>query len=121
MLQSILFLAALTAVSTDSQTTTIKVDAAKVVNHVSPLMYGSCIEDVNHEIYGGLYAQMIFGESFEEPPALDMPGWKNFGGVWSAQDGVVSVKSDAGNRAMTPCARFVQSFPSELTSTLAAR
>ena len=31
-------------------------------------MYGSCIEDVNHEIYGGLYAQQIFGESFEEPP-----------------------------------------------------
>jgi hypothetical protein len=28
------------------------------------LMYGSCIEDVNHEIYGGLYDQKIFVESF---------------------------------------------------------
>ena len=54
---------------------TIKVDAGKVVNRISPLMYGSCIEDVNHEIYGGLYAQMIFGESFEEPPSGAGPAW----------------------------------------------
>ena len=32
-------------------------------------MTGVCIEDVNHEIYGGIYSQMIFGESFQEPPA----------------------------------------------------
>ncbi len=57
----------------------IKVDAGKVLNHVSPLMYGSCIEDVNHEIYGGLYAQMIFGESFEEPPREPGPG---VSGMW---------------------------------------
>jgi hypothetical protein len=25
------------------------------------------IEDVNHELYGGLYAQLLYGESFEEP------------------------------------------------------
>ncbi|CAL1141639.1 unnamed protein product [Cladocopium goreaui] len=25
------------------------------------------IEDVNNELYGGLYSQMIYGESFEEP------------------------------------------------------
>ena len=57
----------------------IKIDAGKVLNHISPLMYGSCIEDVNHEIYGGLYAQMIFGESFEEPPREPGPG---VGGMW---------------------------------------
>ncbi len=100
MLNGILLLAALTAVSADPQTTTITVDAAKVVNRVSPLMYGSCIEDVNHEIYGGLYAQMIFGESFEEPPQLKLPEWKNFGGAWSVQDGVCSVKSDAGAKLL---------------------
>jgi alpha-L-arabinofuranosidase len=38
-----------------------------VTGHIDNLMYGSCIEDVNHEIYGGLYDQKIFGESFEEP------------------------------------------------------
>jgi alpha-L-arabinofuranosidase len=32
------------------------------------LLTGVCLEDVNHEIYGGLYSQMIFGESFQEPP-----------------------------------------------------
>lgn len=53
---------------------TLHVDAAKVLNHITPLMYGSCIEDVNHEIYGGLYAQMIFGESFEEPPTASNLG-----------------------------------------------
>ncbi|HKD37192.1 MAG TPA: family 16 glycoside hydrolase, partial [Pirellulales bacterium] len=75
---------------------TIKVDAAKVLNRVTPLMYGSCIEDVNHEIYGGLYSQMIFGESFEEPPRELTPGWRSYGGEWSVHAGVCSVKADAG-------------------------
>lgn len=34
---------------------------------ITPYLYGAGAEDVNHEIYGGLYDQMIFGESFEEP------------------------------------------------------
>ncbi|HEV2973208.1 MAG TPA: alpha-L-arabinofuranosidase C-terminal domain-containing protein [Pirellulales bacterium] len=60
----------------------IKIDAGKVLNHVTPLMYGSCIEDVNHEIFGGLYAQMIFGESFEEPPAKNSTD--GLSGMWDA-------------------------------------
>jgi hypothetical protein len=28
---------------------------------------GACIEDVNHELYGGIDGQMIYGESFAEP------------------------------------------------------
>lgn len=40
----------------------------KVISKVSPLTTGACLEDVNHEVYGGIYSQMIFGESFEEPP-----------------------------------------------------
>ena len=28
---------------------------------------GACLEDVNHEVYGGIYSQMVFGESFQEP------------------------------------------------------
>src|SRR5450432_2447157 len=43
--------------STDSQ---ITVSTAHVMNSITPLMYGSCIEDVNHEIYGGLYDQRLF-------------------------------------------------------------
>ena len=45
----------------------IRVRADRVGLPVSPLMTGMCIEDVNHEIYGGIYSQMIFGESFAEP------------------------------------------------------
>ena len=80
---------------------TIRVDTAKVVNRISPLMYGSCIEDVNHEIYGGLYAQRVFGESFEEPPdGPGLQGLRTFGGEWSAKDGVLSVKADRGGKVV---------------------
>ncbi len=57
-----------TAQQASSSDARIHVRPAQVISHLSPWMYGSCIEDVNHEIYGGLYAQRIFGESFEEPP-----------------------------------------------------
>jgi alpha-L-arabinofuranosidase len=86
--------AAFAAAPADS---TLKIDAGNVVNKTTRLMYGACIEDVNHEIYGGLYAQMIFGESFEEPPRL-VPGWTAYGGRWSAADGVCSVAADRGAR-----------------------
>ena len=76
---------------------TLHVDASRVVNHVTPWMYGSCIEDVNHEIYGGLYSQMIFGESFEEPP-LPPPvkGWGVYGGRWEVDGDTASVAADSG-------------------------
>lgn len=32
-----------------------------------PALLGACLEDVNHELYGGIWSQMIFGEAFEEP------------------------------------------------------
>src|SRR5262245_34553381 len=72
----------------------IHVEASKVHNRITPWMIGSCIEDVNHEIYGGLYAQQIFGESFEEPPQAHSPlaGWKAYGGVWQVADGALHVK-----------------------------
>jgi hypothetical protein len=55
----------------------ITVDAAKVRGRVNPLVFGACFEDLNHEIYGGLYAQMIYGESFEEGPEKQLPpGWR---------------------------------------------
>jgi alpha-L-arabinofuranosidase len=79
----------------------VKVDAAKVVNRITPWMYGSCIEDVNHEVYGGLYAQMIFGESFEEPPkSPPVLGWSTFGGSWGVSEGALRVKPDFGAKAV---------------------
>lgn len=47
--------------------TVIAVDVAEKAGRVPSLIYGAGMEDVNHEIYGGLYDQRIFGESFEEP------------------------------------------------------
>ena len=80
--------------ATDS---TITVSPDRVVNHITPWMYGSCIEDVNHEIYGGLYDQRIFGESFEEPPAADrIVGWKAYGGDWRVTGNTAHVGADAG-------------------------
>ena len=58
---------ALSASSLAAQDAVIRVDAGKVENKITPYLYGACMEDVNHEIYGGLYDQKIFGESFEEP------------------------------------------------------
>jgi len=46
----------------------ITVQAGQVERRVSRYLTGACIEDVNHEICGGLYSQMVFGESFQEPP-----------------------------------------------------
>ena len=45
----------------------ISVTADQVIAEVPRTLYGTGMEDVNHEIYGGLDAQRLFGESFEEP------------------------------------------------------
>ena len=53
-----------------SNNITIRVQPEQVTGQISPYLTGACIEDVNHEIYGGIYSQLIFGESFEEAPML---------------------------------------------------
>lgn len=72
----------------------ISVDATRILNKISPLLYGSCIEDVNHEIYGGLYGQRLFGESFEEPPRR--PGQTDRSGAGSLSDSTASDKDHSG-------------------------
>ena len=49
----------------------IKVLVNESAGAAAPLLRGAGIEDVNHELYGGIYAQMVFGESFEEPAGAD--------------------------------------------------
>ena len=83
----------------------IRVDAAKVLNDIPATVYGSCIEDVNHEIYGGLYDQLIMGESFEEPASgLNGHLWRKCGGYWAADreydDGSVSIVPGRHTRRM---------------------
>jgi len=66
----------------------VTVDPTKKTGSVSNLLYGSCMEDVNHELYGGIWSQMIFGESFEEAGEL-LPGapFSAAGGSWYTKDG----------------------------------
>lgn len=45
----------------------VTVNPSDVTADVPRTLYGLGMEDVNHEIYGGLDAQRLFGESFEEP------------------------------------------------------
>ena len=97
VLAALVLMSALPAPAPAAGEDTIEIDAAHVLNRVTPWMYGSCLEDVNHEIYGGLYAQKIFGESFEEPPALAVAGWKAYGGTWAVDGaGAFEVKPDLG-------------------------
>ncbi|PWU07946.1 MAG: hypothetical protein C5B50_30565 [Verrucomicrobia bacterium] len=79
-----------------AQDTHIIVHAGQPAQHLSRYLTGACIEDVNHEIYGGLYSQMIFGESFQEPPATPvLKGWTAYGGRWVPKAEVLY--ADAGD------------------------
>lgn len=51
-----------------SQTATITIDARKVENRISPLLYGQFLEFMFEGIKGGLNAELIRNRSFEEPP-----------------------------------------------------
>ena len=75
--------ASLFTLTVGAQPAQINVDAGKVLNKISHVLYGSCTEDVNHEIYGGLYSQLLYGESFEEPaPAISYKGWLQLPAEW---------------------------------------
>lgn len=55
----------------------ITVHAGDVINTVPQTTVATGMEDVNHEIYGGIYSQMLYGEAFQEPAAS--PG---VSGMW---------------------------------------
>lgn len=52
--------------SAAAQTASITVDAAKVENRISPLLYGQFLEFMFEGIKGGLHAELIRNRSFEE-------------------------------------------------------
>ncbi len=90
-----------------AQEVSIRIDASKKLHHVSPLLTGSCIEDVNHEIYGGIYSQMVFGESFQEPaPSIPPRGFKALGGTWKVHNGVLSGSKGNGNMIVSDLPAF---------------
>ena len=62
----LLLLLGMVAASTGSdQTLVISLD--NLTHRVSPDMTGCGLENINHEIYGGLYSQLLWDESFEQP------------------------------------------------------
>jgi alpha-L-arabinofuranosidase len=79
-----------------AQLNTITVHDNTVTNRISRYMTGACMEDVNHEVYGGIYSQMLFGESFQEPPTDQLVGFQTVGGNWTAANGEVSVNGNGG-------------------------
>ena len=72
---------------------TLTVDASRVLCRIEPLIYGAGAEDVNHEIYGGLYDQKIFGEGFEEPAFCDIKGFKAYDERWSVTSGMAQLQT----------------------------
>ena len=89
MKNALSILALCATISSSAQTLTV--DAGKVLCRVEPLIYGAGAEDVNHEIYGGLYDQKIFGEGFEEPAFADIKGFKAYDDKWGIASGMAQL------------------------------
>src|SRR5437016_3489722 len=96
-----------TALRAGGQEAEIRVHVKEVTNRITPWTTGACIEDVNHEIYGGIYSQMIFGESFQEP-ALSAPpkGFTAYGGEWLVKDGELFAGAGDGPKLICDEAAF---------------
>jgi hypothetical protein len=76
------------AFAADNEAPVIEVHADRVLHRISRFLTGACIEDVNHEIYGGIDSQMIFGEAFQEPAPLPaIKGFTRYSGQWIADPG----------------------------------
>ncbi len=78
-----------------------------LVKHLSRHMTGACLEDVNHEVYGGIYSQMIYGESFQEPPSnANIEGFKAYGGNWNLENSVLAASGDQGPKLVSETPDF---------------
>ncbi len=102
LLKTTIILAGISSVLTVSQSkaTTITVAADQVLHTNSPYLTGACLEDVNHEVYGGIDSQMIFGESFAEPAKqLPLKDFKTYDGRWTpTSDGGVQGMGGNGSK-----------------------
>ncbi len=94
---AILFAALTILPDADAREARITVQADQAAGRLSRFLTGACIEDVNHEIYGGIYSQMIFGESFQEPGTEISGMWRAVrSGAASGRFAIVSEKPFAG-------------------------
>lgn len=84
-----------------AQDARIEVDASQQGHTVSRWLTGACIEDVNHEVYGGIYSQMVFGESFQEAaPTVPPDGFTAHGGSWQCSGGVLRADGPDGPKLL---------------------
>ena len=84
-----------------AQDARIEVDASLQGHTASRWLTGACIEDVNHEVYGGIYSQMVFGESFQEPaPTVPPHGFTAHGGSWQCSGGVLRADGPDGPKLL---------------------
>ncbi|HWB13862.1 MAG TPA: alpha-L-arabinofuranosidase C-terminal domain-containing protein [Pirellulales bacterium] len=89
------------------QEAVIHVDTQRVLGPISPYLTGACIEDVNHEIYGGIYSQMVFGESFQEPAAESpVSHFSVFDGAWRLEGAEVLAPAGDGPKLVSDVASF---------------
>jgi hypothetical protein len=80
----------------------IAVHPDQVIQPANKCLKGICIEDVNHEIYGGLYSQMIYGESFQEPAiGSGIQAFRTYGGDWKVEDQIVRVAGEDGPKLVS--------------------
>ena len=91
---------------TQAQEARIEVKADHVLHPVSRYLTGACLEDVNHEVYGGIYSQMVFGESFQEPPITAIKGFKAYGGSWRTRGEELDFSGTAGDRLVSDLPLF---------------
>jgi hypothetical protein len=93
--------------SAGGQQAQITVHARETLHTLSPYMTGACIEDVNHEIYGGLYSQMVYGESFQEPPpSTKIVGFHAYGGDWTLEGQELRVSGSDGPKLVAESRRI---------------
>ena len=88
---------------------TIQIDASKPTGKVSRFLTGACIEDVNHEIYGGLYSQMLFGESFQETGFHQpLKGFVAYEGAWTLKGAELLADGGTGPKLVSEHAHRFQ-------------
>ncbi|HEY5910446.1 MAG TPA: beta-L-arabinofuranosidase domain-containing protein [Verrucomicrobiae bacterium] len=86
---------------------TITVRANQTTERVSRYLTGACIEDVNHEIYGGIDSQMIFGESFAEPAKPPpLRGFTAYGGRWVPKESELDAAAGDGPKLLCDAPAF---------------
>lgn len=105
MQQLVVALLLLVATAT-AQDVRVTVHADRVVHPVSPYLAAACLEDVNHEVYGGIYSQMLFGESFQEPATSPPKGFRILGGNWNVRDAELSASGVPGDKIVSQLPAF---------------